>query len=145
MKEEENEKEKSTFIDYGHITESSKCDVIARKVVFKRLQKEPITNKAMTLYNLDRNASVEITEKYECEGLPESPYIHREVGDKIVADAISLFIDTKRKISFDVKEGVSGRHGANLTDCKYHSIGRINRPLDIYKSLLGFSTKAITE
>lgn len=50
------------YIKEGEIIEGKKADVIARRAEWKGLKEEPITGKKMTLYELDRNSSVEITE-----------------------------------------------------------------------------------
>ena len=49
------------YIKEGEIIEGKKADVIARRAEWKGLKEEPITGKKMTLYELDRNSSVEIT------------------------------------------------------------------------------------
>ena len=53
------------YIKEGEIIEGKKADVIARRAEWKGLKEEPITGKKMTLYELDRNSSVEITEALE--------------------------------------------------------------------------------
>lgn len=98
------------YINFNDLVEGAKCHVSARKILWKGLRKDPITNQNMTLYELDRNCSVEVTEslqlvKEDLE-LRQQKNVHGEVGDQIGGDAIQLFIDSKRNsLKVDVKEG----------------------------------------
>lgn len=121
------------FINFNELVEGAKCHVVARKVLWKGLRKDPITNKNMTLYALDRNCSVEVTESLPLEGgaltLRQQMHVHGCVGDQIGADAIQLFIDSRRNsLNADVKEGVSARHGASLADTSVRTVGQIRTP-----------------
>lgn len=126
-------------MDFGALAEGAKCGVYARKVEWKGLRKDPITQKNMTLYELDRNCSVEIIEEMTLnEGekkLREDMGVHLCKGDKLTADAIQLFVDVKRNcIKFDVKEGQTHTHGANLASTDKRTVGRIKTPLANYMS-----------
>lgn len=137
------------YISPGDLVEGQKCHVTTRKYEFKRLQKDPITNKNMVMYELDRNCSVEIT---ECLELPEEDLKLRlqnkvglELGDRVMGDAIQLFVDTIRPIKFTVQEGQSGRHGANLVDTTKRTIGKLKYNFAMFNKLLGYSPNSITE
>lgn len=134
------------YINEGETIEGMKADVIARRTEWKGLKREPITGKLMTLYELDRNCSVEITEAMELDAdgksLREQLGIHGEIGDKIQGDAIKLWVDIKRNaLKFNTKEGVSGRHGANLASTSKRTIGKLKYSFDNYKRLFNHSAQ----
>lgn len=134
------------FIREGEMVEGKKCSVSARRMEFKKggLRKDPITNKNMVLYELDRNCSVEVTESLnltaEEQQIRIELCVHGNVGDKIQGDAIRLYADTKRdSLKPIVKEGQSGRHGASLVETNIRTIGKIKTPFSVYDRLLGYS------
>ena len=126
-------------MDYGALAEGAKCGVYARRVEWKGLRKDPITQKNMTLYELDRNCSVEITEEMtltdEERKLRERMGVHIAKGDKLTADAIQLFVDVKRNsVEFEAKEGQTHTHGASLASTDKRTVGRIKTPLANFMS-----------
>lgn len=134
------------YIKEGEMVEGKKCSISARRMEFKKggLRKDPITNKNMVLYELDRNCSVEVTENLklteEEKQIRIELGVHGEVGDKIQGDAIRLYADTKRdSLKPIVKEGQSGRHGASLVETNIRTIGKIKTPFSVYDRLLGYS------
>ena len=136
----------ATYIKEGEMVEGKKCSVSARRLEFKKggLRKDPITNKSMVLYELDRNCSVEVTECLDLSAEEQQHRIelgvHGSVGDKIQGDAIRLYVDTKRdSLRPIVKEGQSGRYGASLVETNIRTIGRIKTPFSVYNKLLGYS------
>lgn len=137
------------YITPGDMVEGKKCHVMTRKYEFKRLQKDPITKKNMVMYELDRNCSVEIT---QCMELSENDLhlrlekkVGMQLGDCLTGDAIQMYIDTFRPVTFTVKEGQSGRHGACLVDTKKRTIGKLKYNVGVFNKLLGFSPNSITE
>lgn len=134
------------YINEGETVEGIKADFIARRAEWKGLKQEPITGKLMMLYELGRNCSVEITEALELDDegkmLRKQLGIHGEVGSKIQGDAIRLWVDAKRNIlRFTTKEGVSGRHGANLASTNRRTVGKIKYSFDNYKRLFNHSAQ----
>ncbi len=134
------------YIKVGEMAEGKKCSISARRIEFKKggLRKDPITNKNMVLYELDRNCSVEVTESLnltdEEQQLRVELGVHGNVGDRIQGDALRLYADTKRdSLRPIVKEGQSGRHGANLVETNIRTIGKIKTPFSVYDRLLGYS------
>lgn len=132
------------YIKEGDIIEGKKADVIARRAEWKGLKEEPITGKKMTLYELDRNSSVEITEALELneedKKIREDLNVHGNVGDKIQGDAIRLWVDSKRNsLKFNTKEGISGRHGANLVSTNKRTVSKLKYSFDNYKKLFKHS------
>lgn len=115
----------SKYITPGEFVDGKKCEVISRKVVWKGLGRDPLTNSIMTLYELSRNCTVEITQEHG-EDVERVPNVHYLVGDMLEAGAIRLWVDTKRNnVDFEVKEGVTATHGASIAHTKKRTIGQI--------------------
>ena len=138
------------LIKEGDIVEGSKCSITARRVEWKGLKYDPITGLKMTLYELDRNCSVEVLESLnltpEEVEIRKALCVHGDVGDLIKGDAIQVWIDTKRNsLKFEVKEGVSARHGASLTNTTKRTVGRLKYSFSVYKQLLNHSSKMSVE
>lgn len=128
----------SEYVNVGDTVEGAKCDVYTRKELFKGLRKDPITRSVMSVYELDRNCSVEVTEELPLSGEEakkrESMGVHLSKGDKLKADAITLYVDSKRRLRFEVKEGQSGTHGGNLASTKSRTVGVIKYPFQCIQS-----------
>ena len=134
------------YIKEGEIIEGKKAAVVARRAEWKGLKEEPITGKKMTLYELDRNSSVEITEALQLNEeeilIRKQMNVHGEVGDTIKGDAIRLWVDSKRNsLKFDTKEGVSGRHGANLASTNKRTVSKLKYSFENYKRLFNHSAQ----
>lgn len=134
------------YIKEGEIIEGKKADVIARRAEWKGLREEPITGRKMTLYELDRNSSVKITEALQLNEeeilIRKQMNVHGEVGDTIKGDAIRLWVDSKRNsLKFNTKEGVSGRHGANLVSTNKRTVSKLKYSFDNYKRLFNHSAQ----
>lgn len=134
------------YIKEGEIIEGKKAAVIARRAEWKGLKEEPITGKKMTLYELDRNSSVEITEALQLNEeeilIRKQMNVHGEVGDTIKGDAIRLWVDSKRNsLKFNTKEGVSGRHGANLASTNKRTVSKLKYSFENYKRLFNHSAQ----
>lgn len=140
----------AVFIREGETIEGAKCTISTRKILFKKggLRKDPITNKNMVIYELDRNSTVKVSDvldmSEEEKAIRDRLNIHYNLGDSLTADAIRLYVDSKRDcLKVIVKEGQSARHGANLANSNVRTIGKIKTPLAIYNNLLGHSAKKI--
>lgn len=119
------------FVEFSDTIHGAHVDSRSRKFEWKGLKPNPYTNEMMTLYEGDRNSFAEIikvcsVEDKVCEGTES---FHAELGDCLEADAISLYIRTKRKIKETVKEGVSGRHGSIFLCPREYTISTIKTPL----------------
>lgn len=120
----------SKFNKEGDTIHGEQSDSHSRKILWKGLKVEPITKQKMTLYECDRNSYSEIIK----DSLPKdcnntTKEFHKEIGDSLEADAISIYIRTNRKIKITVKEGASGTHGAQYVNCRNYSISRIKTSL----------------
>lgn len=119
------------FVEFGDTIHGAHVDSRSRKFEWKGLKPNPYTNEMMTLYEGDRNSFAEVIKECSEENkvCEEAKSFHSELGDCIEADAISLYIRTKRKIKQTVKEGVSGRHGSIFLCPRDYTISTIKTPL----------------
>lgn len=139
----------SIFKNVGDTIEGNVVDGNARRFEKKRLKKHPITNKQMFLYSCDRNSKafvVEPAKEPEDEKLAvATSFFHRNKMDELQADAISIYVDSKKPIKTEVKEGVSGRHGATVFHITKNTIATITTPLDNARKHLGLNGKEIED
>lgn len=90
----------------------------------------------MVACDLDLNCEVEVRESLflddDEKALRESLNVHGEVGDMLEAKSILVFVEGVRPsvLSFVVKEGQTGRHGANLASTNRRTIGKIKYVLE---------------
>lgn len=130
------------YIAEGEIVEGKKCRIKTRRYEFKRLSKDPITDKTMITCQLDLNCEVEVLEALQLDetdkAIRTSLNVHGEVGDQIKARSILVFVEGVRPsvLSFEVKEGQSSRHGANLASTNKRTIGKIKYVLENLKKAL---------
>jgi hypothetical protein len=120
----------ANFINTGDTIEAEHTDVCSRKIEWKGLRKQPDTEAVMTLYECDRNSSAEIVKIYEGEIKECTKHFYRNKGDILKADAISVYTQSARKEKSYIKEGVTGRHGAQFLDLRKRSISTIKQPLE---------------
>lgn len=119
-------------INIGDTIEAEHADAISRNIRWKGLKVHPVTKELMMLYECDRNSFVEVIKKCSSFLICEC-----QVGDQLEADAISIYIKTKRKLKIYVKEGVTGRHGAQFLDIRERNISTIRTPLFNLRKCLG--------
>ncbi|MDR0864296.1 MAG: hypothetical protein LBO74_05110 [Candidatus Symbiothrix sp.] len=124
------------YINTGDTIEAEHTDACSRKIEWKGLRKHPITNENMTLYECDRNSTAEIIKIHEGVIKDGTEHFHRENGDILEADAIRIYIASPRKERVYLKEGVSGRHGAQFIDIRKRSISTIKYPFEIFRKYL---------
>lgn len=134
------------YINVGDTVEGAKCEIYTRREDFKGMRADPISGKSMLVYELDRNCSVEVTEALELteqeKELREKFNVHGKVGDKLKADAITLYVNEKRKLKVTVKEGQTATHGGRLISTKKRTIGVIKYPFQNLNTLLGLSANS---
>lgn len=137
------------YINIGETLEGNCISCVVRKWTWRGLKKHPITNKLMSLYVTDKNSTAEIIascpEPSDEAMREKTAHFHREIGDVLEADALSVYIDDKRRVTPDVVKGASHRHGANKVQKRKHAIAEIKVPLDTLKKLLGYSANQITK
>lgn len=126
----------ATLINEGDTLLAKHLDGNSRKIEWKGMRKHPVTKKNMTLYECDRNSYAEIITECTDEVVLGTESYCRDKGDNLKADAISIYVETFKKETFEVKEGVSGRHGASLFKFRKNSISTIKTPLSVFTSLV---------
>lgn len=124
------------LINKGDTLLAKHLDGHARKIEWKGQRNHPVAKQRLTLYECDRNTLVRITQAYT-EDLPEGAVdFHREIGDELEADAVSMYVDSIRREKFQVKEGVTGRHGAQMIALRKYNISTIKTPLPNFKEIV---------
>lgn len=108
----------------------------ARKIVWKGERIHPVMNKRMVLYECDRNTKVQIIQAYTGQLPIGAEGYHKEVGDELEGDAISIYVDSIRREKFEVKEGVSGTHGGQIIKFRKMSVSTIKVPLDNLRKMI---------
>lgn len=126
------------YIYEGEMVEGAHCDADARRPDMKGPKYDPITNKRMMLYELDRNCSLEVIKEMEFSDNERkqrtNQNVHTNLGDKLVAKKLQMYIDTKRSVKFTIKEGVTATHGAHIFHITEHTVGKIKYSLDMYRA-----------
>mgnify|MGYP003105804079 CR=1 FL=1 len=121
------------YIDTGDTVEGQKCEIYTRREDCKGLREDPITQKKMLVYELDRNSSVEVR---------ESLILSEE--EKILRDELNIhgYVDVKRQLSVEKQEGLTSTHGGRLISTKKRTVGRIKYPFQNLNKLLGLSANS---
>ncbi len=136
------------FVKVGEKIEGAKTEIYCRKESFKGLHKDPLTLKPMIKYEMCRNSTAEITEELflsedELE-IRRRLNVALQVGDKLNADAITVFVDQKRPLKCIVKEGLTHTHGGHLFSTSNRTIGIIKYTHPNLMHLLQTNKKQIT-
>ncbi|MDE5875288.1 MAG: hypothetical protein K2H15_06535 [Muribaculaceae bacterium] len=116
------------------------CNLFTRKPsAYSKLVTHPITGKPCILVEMSRNASAEIYRELTGEdkelALKYDPEINLCQGDKLKADAISVYVAQKRPLSFSVSEGATHTHGAHFVSTKKNTLCSIRYPFDHIRTL----------
>ncbi len=130
----------SEYVKIGEMVEGARCNIYTRREEWKSLQKDPITHKPMVKYELSRNCSVEITEKHKLstpedielrKGLP----LYTEVGDKLKALCITIYVNQKSKLGEPVVDASTARHEGRLFYTDKRTIGVIKYPFENLRAM----------
>jgi hypothetical protein len=116
------------LININDTIDAEHTDGEARKFLWKGLKIHPQIKKRMTLYECDWNSYAEIVKEYKGEPEEGTSHFNRSLGDRLEADAISVYIDTRRKIKSDVVNN-SGRHKVQEFKIRDRCIATIKAPL----------------
>lgn len=140
----------SVYNNLNDTIEGEKVDAWFRNWHCNGLKKHPSTNNTMLLYVTDRNSHAKVI---EAANEPEDKMIreatnhfHRDVNDAVTADALSLWVDTRRMINYKVlhgKKDASHRHGIMYSSIKVKTIATVKVPLANILKKLGFSNNQI--
>lgn len=101
----------------GDAIEGAKCELYARKVEGPGcLQQHPITGKPCMRVELSRNSTSEISKEMEFtdEEFSLRDGIHVKIGDKLIGEAITVFVTQRKPIRFNVDEGATHTHGGHF-------------------------------
>lgn len=124
----------SEFVCTGDMVEGARSSIYTRKEEWKGLQRDPITNLPMVKYELSKNCSVEVSEKLvltpEEDGLRAKFPLHGEVGDKLKAKSITVYINQRKKLGDPEVVSSSGRHEGRLYYPENRTNGVIKYPFD---------------
>lgn len=126
------------FVNIGDAIEGSKVEIYTRKEIWKGMRIDPMTRKVMQVCELDRNCSAEISEAVilsdevrqarDDYASKNGMSIHRSVGDKLKALAITVYTDSKKRLPVEVKEGQTATHGGHLISCPKYTFAVIKYP-----------------
>ena len=126
------------FVNIGDAIEGSKVEIYTRKETWKAPRLDPMTNKIMMVCELEKNCSAEITEalalpddvrkKRDEKAQKDGLTVHRDIGDKLKASAITVYTDSKRRLLVEVKEGMTATHGGHLISCPKYTFASIKYP-----------------
>lgn len=140
----------AVYNNIGDTIEGEAVDFDGRAIRPQGAKKHPLTNKLMKLFTTDRNSHA-IVRKAGVE--PTDPIIkqatshfHRDVDDKLTADALSVYTDFKAKVKVETLHGdaASGQHGINYSSVRSHTIATVKMPLQNLMQKLGFSNNTKT-
>lgn len=126
------------YVNIGDAIEGTKVELYTRNETWKGMRLDPMTNKVMLVCELDRNCSAVITEVVSLSDDARKDHddyaekngikIHRNMGDKLKAFAITVYTDAKRRLPIEVKEGQTSTHGGHLISCKKYTFATIKYP-----------------
>ena len=107
------------------------CELYCRKEnVCSSLQENPFTGKPCIRIELSRNSTSEISKELDLSdevlaGLIEEHKIHCTRGDRLCADAITVYVDQRRPIKFDKDEGATHTHGGRFASTSNNTFSEI--------------------
>lgn len=118
------------FVKPGDTIIGKHIDGHTRRWKWKGLKNHPVLNRKMMLYECDLNSYAEIVKECdECDLVQGCENYNTKLGDNLEADAISVYVDSKRKYKFIIEAGISGRHKASVFKFRDLSVCTIKIPL----------------
>lgn len=87
--------------------------------VSSSFQKNPFTGNPCIRIELSRNSTSEISKAFDpgndrIRKILEQFSIHHSIDDRLVADAISVYVDQKKPVKFSSDEGATHTHGGRF-------------------------------
>lgn len=127
------------YVGFGETIHAEHTDVHSRKILKKGPRVHPFTKEWMMLYECDRNSYAEVVK--ECCDDDKSrecaKSYHDCLGDCLEAFSISVYVRSRKMLPTQVKEGVTGRHGAQFIYPRDYAISTIRTPLvNLEKSIM---------
>ena len=128
----------SDYFNLDEKVEGARCEIFARRPDCKGLARNPHTHSRAWLCELSLNASIEVaaTDEYTEEelSLRRALGVHFNVGDKLRADKITVYVECRAKPKFKPQEGMSATHGGNLCSTSSRTMGIIKAPFHCLQS-----------
>ena len=140
----------AVYNNIGDTIEGEAVDFDGRLIRSQGAKKHPLTKKTMKLFTTDRNSHAVVrkagVEPADEEVRAATAHFHRDVDDKVTADALSVYTDLKAKVRPETihGEGASGQHGTNFATVNNHTIATVKMPLPNLMKKLGMSNNALT-
>lgn len=117
----------------GDSIEGARCELYARKVDGPGcLQQHPITGKPCIRVELSRNCTSEISKQMEFteDEIHLRSGIHINLGDKLIGDAITVFVAQRKPVKFNVEEGATHTHGGHFATTQKPTFCKIKYSLE---------------
>ena len=140
----------AVYNSIGDTIEGEAVDFDGRAIYPQGAKKHPLTKKTMKLYTTDKNSHA-IVRKEGVEPTDETlkeatNHYHRKVGDRLTADALSVYTDLRAKYHQETihGEGASSQHGTNFASVKGYTIASVKMPLYNLLKKLGMSNNTLT-
>lgn len=114
--------------------EGARCELYCRKPTVKNsMEEHPISGEPCIRAEMSRNATSEISKELELTDEEkkikiEQHRIHTDLGDKLIADGISVYVCQKRPLKFKPNEGATHTHGGNFSTTHTTTLCEISYP-----------------
>ncbi len=142
----------SVYNNVGDTVEGQAMDCDGRVFRLQGMKKHPITKEMMSLYTTDRNSHAKVAKAGvvpDDEKLKKATaHFHREVDDKVTGDALSIYVDSKKKVRIEVlhgQESASGQHGIKYANIRKRTIATVKVALPNLMKKLGYSNNSLTD
>lgn len=139
------------YNNVGDTIEGLAVDCDGRVFKAQGVKKHPVTKRTMKLYITDRNSHAVVA---KAGVIPEDENLksvtcdfHRNVGDKITGDALSIYTDLRGAVKIETvhgQESATHRHGTQYANIRKHTIATVKMPLQNLMKQLGFSNNSLT-
>lgn len=135
----------AVYNNVGDTIEGESVNFDGRVIRLQGVKKHPLTKKNMKLYTTDRNSHAVVTkegkESDDTNVKAVTQHFHRNIDDKVTADALSVYTEIKAKVNITAihGKGASGRHGTQFAGVNEHTIATVKIPLQNLLKQLGLS------
>ena len=139
----------AVYNNLGDTIEGEAVDFDGRAIRPQGAKKHPLTKKLMKIFTTDKNSHAIVRtagkEPDDIEMKMATAHYHRCVGDKVTADALSVYTDLRAKVSIKTihGKGASSQHGTNFASVKDNTVATVKMPLQNLLKKLGYSNNTI--
>ena len=142
----------AVYNNVGDTIEGLAVDCDGKAIYPQGVKKHPVTKKTMKLYTTDRTSHAVVRTageepKDEAQKAATQDF-HRNEGDKVTGDALSVYTELRSSAKIEVlhgRESASHRHGTQFVSFKNHTIATVKVPLQNLMKRLGFSNNTLIE